>query len=405
MLKYKLLSADCHVVENSDAFARVQKEYPSRAPRIVENPQGMAPGLWYMVDGLEPMHVGYFALGHLIDKPEGRKNIQMYQNSSSFKKSVNDFVESYRFEDFKEDWEPSAYLKALDRDNVEATIIYASWARYNYTQDDPKFQRSILNSYNEWMLETFASYAPKRLFPAPMISILDVDLAVKDMTDYVKRGCKTVHFPTTIVDSGYYEKKYEPLWAAAVDLDIPISVHANSSQGRPMKLHGVKKREFDPVKYVLNANQNGLGQGAGWEFVSNLMFSGVFDRYPSLKVVASEFKMADAAHTYEMVDYNMGRLATYDPDRNVYKRPPSEYLRENVYISFEESRSIVLTAPLYGADNYMWGSDYPHFQSVWPYSSKLVEAACKGLNAKIIRKLARDNLNKVYKLRPSRTNA
>jgi predicted TIM-barrel fold metal-dependent hydrolase len=398
MINYKLFSADCHVTEHPDAFKRVQKEYGDKAPRVVENPQGLAPGLWFMVDGLEPMHVGYFSLGHVIDKPDGRQNIQMYQNSSDYKKQVNDFVEGYRYEDFRQDWDAPEYLKSLDRDNVECAIIYASWARYNFTHDDAKFQRSILRSYNEWMLETFAAHAPKRLFPAPMISILDMDLAAKDMREYVKRGCKTVHIPTTIVDSGYYEDFYEPLWQTAVELDIPLSVHANSSQGRAMKLHGVKKREFDPKKYVINSKNDGLGgTNSAWEFISNLMFSGVFDRHPKLKVVASEFKMDNAAHTYEMIDYNMGRLATYDPERNPYKRWPSEYLKENVFFSFEESRSIVLTAPLYGEDNYMWGSDYPHFQSVWPYSTKLVDRACEGLPDKTVRKLVRDNANKIYK--------
>ena len=96
MLDYKLISADCHVTEHPDAFKRVQKEYADRAPRVVENPQGLKPGLWFMVEGLEPMHVGYFSLGHVIDKPEGRKNIQMYQNSDVFKKQVDDFVTGYR---------------------------------------------------------------------------------------------------------------------------------------------------------------------------------------------------------------------------------------------------------------------------------------------------------------------
>jgi hypothetical protein len=202
MLDYKLISGDCHLVEHPDAFARVQKEYPERAPRIVENPQGMAPGLWFIIEGLKPMQVGYFAMGHVVDKPDGRQNIEMYQNSASFKESIKNFVEGYRFEDHREDWEPNAYAKALDVDNVEATILYASWARYNYAEDDPKFQRSILNSYNEWVMETFAVDHKKKIFPAPMISILDVDLAVKDMARYVKLGAKTLQVPTTILDGG-----------------------------------------------------------------------------------------------------------------------------------------------------------------------------------------------------------
>ena len=99
----------------------------------------------------------------------------------------------------------------------------------------------------------FASGAPKQLIPAPMISVLDIELAVKDMREYVKRGCKTVHLPTTIIGSGYYEPIYEPLWQTAVELDIPLSVHSNSSQGRPMKLHGLAKSDTDPRKYVIGS--------------------------------------------------------------------------------------------------------------------------------------------------------
>ena len=399
MLDFKLMSADCHIVEHPDAFARVQKEYGDRAPRVVENPQGLSPGLWYIIEGLKPMRCGYFGLGHVVDKPNGRQNIEMYQNSASFKKSVSEFMENYRFEDYKEDWEPDAYMKAMDVDNVEAAIVYAAWARYNFAQDDAKFQRSILNSYNDWIMETFAAHGAKRLFPAPMISILDVDLAVKDMRRYVKMGAKTVHIPTTIIDSGYYEPIYEPLWATAVDLDIPLSVHANASQGRPHAIYGSGKRDYDPRKFVINrGNEGNGGPDTAWEFVSNLLFSGVFDRYPSLKVGVAEFRVDNASHTYEMIDYVTGRHAAHDAEKNPYKKSPSTYLRENVFFSFEESRSIVMTAPFYGEDNYMWGSDYPHFQALWPYSPRLVEAACEGLSPEITRKVARDNVNKLYRL-------
>jgi predicted TIM-barrel fold metal-dependent hydrolase len=234
-----------------------------------------------------------------------------------------------------------------------------------------------------------------------MISILDVELAVKDMRDYVKRGCKTVHIPTTIVGSGYYEPIYEPLWQAAVELDIPLTVHANSSQGRSMKLHGLAKRKKAPHEYVINSefeNNRFGGPMSAWEFVSNLLFSGVFDRHPSLKVVCSEFQVNSAASTVEAIDYRVGRSATYDSERNAYKRKPSEYLRENVYFAFEDSRSVCLTTPYYGEDNYIWSSDYPHFQTIWPNSLAMLEENCEGLKPELPRKLGRDNINKLYKL-------
>lgn len=397
MPDFKLISVDSHMTEHADCFLRVQKEFGDKAPRVVENPEGIGKGLWFIMEGLEPMHVGYFALGHVVEKPHGRKEMLVYRNSAEFKKKVTEFRENYRYEDNKADWHAPEYLAALERDGVEAALVYASWARYNYHVTDAKLQRSIFRSYNEWMFD-FVSHAPKQLFFAPLLSILDVDLACADMREYVKRGCKTVHLPTTIIGSGYYEPIYEKLWATAVDLDIPLSVHANSSQGKQMKLHGLKARDYDPRKYIIRGDFNPLGGPmAAWEFMSNLIFSGVFDRYPSLKVVASEFQMSDAAAAYESIDYRVGRAATYDSDRNTNKRWPSEYLLENCYFGFEDSRATVLTAPFFGQDNFMWSNDYPHFQTPWPHSRRIYDENCAGLDPAIARKMGRDNANKIYK--------
>lgn len=397
MPDFKLISVDSHMTEHADCFLRVQHEFGDKAPRVVENPEGIGKGLWFVMEGLEPMHVGYFALGHVVEKPHGRKEMLIYRNSAEFKKKVTDFRENYRYEDNKADWHGPEYLAALDRDGVEAALVYASWARYNYHVTDAKLQRSIFRSYNEWMFD-FVSHAPKQLFFAPLVSILDVDLACADMREYVKRGCKTVHLPTTIIGSGYYEPIYEKLWATAVDLDIPLSVHANSSQGKPMKLHGLKARDYDPRKYIIRGDFNPLGGPlAAWEFMSNLIFSGVFDRYPSLKVVAAEFQMSDAAAAYEAIDYRVGRAATYDSDRNANKRWPSEYLLDNCYFGFEDSRATVLTAPFFGQDNFMWSNDYPHFQTPWPHSRRIYDENCAGVDPAIARKMGRDNANKIYR--------
>ena len=397
MRDFKLISVDSHMTEHPDCFLRVQKEFGDKAPRVVENPEGIGKGLYFLMEGLEPMHVGYFALGHVVEKPHGRKEMLIYRNSDDFKKKVTAFRENYRYEDNRADWSAPEYLEAMERDGVEAALVYASWARYNFHIADPKLQRSLFNSYNEFMFD-FVSHAPKRLFFAPLLSILDVDLACADMRDFVKRGCKTVHIPTTIIGSGYYEPIYEKLWATAADLDIPLSVHANASQGKPMKLHGLKAREYDPRKYIIRGDFNPLGgPQAGWEFMSNLIFSGVFDRYPNLRVVASEFQMSDAAAAYESIDYRVGRAATYDSERNTSKKWPSEYLAENCFFGFEDSRATVLTAPFFGKDNFMWSNDYPHFQTPWPHSVKIFEENCEGIDPVIARRLGRDNANRIYK--------
>ncbi|HTI88147.1 MAG TPA: amidohydrolase family protein, partial [Alphaproteobacteria bacterium] len=91
------------------------------------------------------------------------------------------------------------------------------------------------------------------------------------------------------------------------------------------------------------------------------------------------------------------RAATYDRERNLNKKWPSEYLAENCYFGFEDSRATVLTAPLFGKDNFMWSNDYPHFQTPWPHSRRIFDENCEGLDPAIKRKLGRDNANKIYK--------
>ncbi|HEY7062210.1 MAG TPA: amidohydrolase family protein [Chloroflexota bacterium] len=393
MLDFQLISADTHVAEHPDAWARVQREYGDRAPHVVQDPPGLSEGLWIITDGLEPMRSAYFALGHIVAKPEGISNMEQWEDPRAFQRRMLEFNETFRYEDYPGGWEPTAHLRDMDRDGVEAEIIFSSPTRFNYSQTDAPFQRAIFRSYNEWIME-FASAAPRRLFPMPLISILDVDAAVADMREYVKRGCRSVHIPTQILGSGYFEPRYEPLWATAAELDVPLTVHSNSSQN--LSRHHVDQgaREFDPRKQIMRTTR----QVPAVEFVSNLIFSGVFDRYPTLQVVCSEFECHWVAGLVQRVDYNLGRESTYDPERNLNKRLPSEYLRENVSFSFEDDRAGMLTVPLYGEDNLMWGNDYPHHQTTWPYSRPGLEENCAGLDPAVVRRLGRENVSRVYKL-------
>jgi len=397
MPDFKLISADCHISEPPEAFARVAKEYGDRAPKVVENPQGYGPGLWIIGEGLTPMRSAYFGMGYVIEKPKGR-GMSIYANGEHFKKKVQDYLKNFRYEDYPQGWEPSAYLGALDQDGIEAALIFPSWARYNYVQSDAKYQRSIFRSYNEWVLD-FAAYSPKRLFPVPMLSILDIDLAIADMKEYIKRGCKTVMIPTTIDGSGYYEDMYEPLWQTAEDLGIPLTVHSGSSQGRAMVSHGDSARKGDPRTYIIHKPvTNAAGAQAAWEFVSNLIFSGVFDRHPKLKVACAEFEVGEAASVVHSIDYNYGRVSMLDPEKTINKRWPSEYFFENIYFSFEDDPALVRATGIYGENNFIWGSDFPHHMTTYPLSPQALDASFEGIDPNVARKLARDNAIKLYQL-------
>jgi predicted TIM-barrel fold metal-dependent hydrolase len=78
---------------------------------------------------------------------------------------------------------------------------------------------------------------------------------------------------------------------------------------------------------------------------------------------------------------------------------PSECIKRQVYITFQDDRLGVLAAEHLGmAENYLWASDYPHGGSTWPHSQEIVKAQCVGIPEKIARKLTWENAAKFYGL-------
>jgi predicted TIM-barrel fold metal-dependent hydrolase len=227
-----------------------------------------------------------------------------------------------------------------------------------------------------------------------LIPIIDAKHAVEDIQHYAKLGFRTIQIPTRIKNSGYYEPMYEPIWSAVEDTGVVINVHTSITQGEA-RTHFEGPRQEDPWKRIAGlANRQVPSQ----QFLGNLIFSGVFDRHPKLKVVCAEFDVGWVANLVQQIDYWFGRESTYDSDRNVNKLPPSEYFKRNVYFTFQDDRAGALTTPVFGEDNYLWASDYPHGVTTFPYSKETVDRNFEGLDPVVKRKIARENALKVYNM-------
>ncbi|HEX6512164.1 MAG TPA: amidohydrolase family protein, partial [Chloroflexota bacterium] len=239
MADFKLISSDGHVNEPPAAWERVQKEYGDRAPKVVKDPPGVPPGTWLITDGVAPMGVSHFSIGIVADKPEGISSMDL----NKWQETI-DFNANYKIEDYPAGWEPSARIKAQDRDGVEAEVLFASPARFFYGLTDAPFQRAIFRSYNAWLHE-FCGYNPKRLIGMPLLTILDMEKTVEDIQELAKLGFKVAQIPSGIKDSGYYEPQYEPMWAAAEDAGLVLAIHTTSKQGE-QRTHFEGPRPFDP---------------------------------------------------------------------------------------------------------------------------------------------------------------
>jgi predicted TIM-barrel fold metal-dependent hydrolase len=388
MPEFKLISADSHVNEPPEAWARVQKQYGERAPRVVKDPPGVPKGTWLLIDGLPPVGLSHYSKGLVVGKNHGISEVEQEKHFETIR-----FNENFRYEDYPGGWEPAARLRDQDIDGVAAEILFSSAVRQLYSIADEPFQRAIFRSYNAWLQE-FCSHNPERLIGLAILSILDIEHAVADIGEYSKAGFRGVQIPTRIKDSGYYEAKYEPIWAALEETGMIVNVHTSATQGVARK-HYEGPRDVDPKKQSLGlANKQAPAQ----QFLGNLILSGVFDRHPRLKVVCAEFDVGWVANLVQQVDYWFGRASTYDAEKNINKQPPSAYFKSNAFFTYQDDRAGVLTTPVFGADNFLWASDYPHGVTTWPNSQATVERNCAGIDPAVKRKLNRDNVAKLYGL-------
>ena len=388
MPDFNLISADSHVNEPPAAWQRVQKHYGDRAPRVVKDPPGVPKGIWLIIDGIPPIGLSHYSKGQIAGKEKGISEVEQEKHFQTIR-----FNEQFRYEDYPGGWEPAARIKDQDTDGVEAEILFSSAVRQLYSIVDEPFQRAVFHSYNDWLHE-FCSHEPARLIGLATLSILDIEHTVADILEYAKLGFRGVQIPTRIKDSGYYESRYEPMWSALEETAMVVNVHTSATQG-VARTHYEGPREVEPRKQSLGfANKQAPAQ----QFLGNLILSGVFDRHPNLKVVCAEFDVGWVANLVQQVDYWFGRASTFDAERNINKLRPSEYFKRNVFFTFQDDRAGVLTTPVYGADNFLWASDFPHGVTTWPYSKETVDRNCEGIDPVIKKKISRENTARLYRL-------
>ena len=192
----------------------------------------------------------------------------------------------------------------------------------------------------------------------------------------------------TAVRTGYDQSEYEPFWAAAAALDLPLSLHtATRRQG---KIRGVGERT------LRDASSRATKVFYPAMSMCDLIFSGVFERHPSLIVAIVEFELAWVPHVLSAMDYTYRERHDEAIVRFRDGMIPSDFFRRNVVLSFQEDAIGIRLRDVIGVDNMMWGSDYPHSESTFPQSRKILAEIFAGVPDDEQAKIAGGNTARVY---------
>ncbi|MCB0997180.1 MAG: amidohydrolase [Acidimicrobiales bacterium] len=275
----------------------------------------------------------------------------------------------YRFDEVRPGSHlPEEHLRDNAADGVWASVLYPSVATILYGYDDTALVQRLARVYNDWIAE-WCSHDPTRLCGVAVLDVDDVDAAVAELERVRARGLRTALIPVSPpTERPYLDPAYDPLWAAAADLDMPLSLHIATN--RP------------PDEWRTLWSQWGF-QGADRfvrDSLAQMIFSGVFERHERLRVVSVEHEASWVPHFLARIDETYTQRT---PREGWYRLSddtlPSELFRRNVMTSIIEDRHAVMFRDEIGVDLLMWGSDYPHAESTFPRSVELLDEMFAGV--------------------------
>ncbi|HEU5301627.1 MAG TPA: amidohydrolase family protein [Acidimicrobiia bacterium] len=265
--------------------------------------------------------------------------------------------------------EPHARLQAMDRDGVEAEVLYSevsAFRHYPYMKDG---FREASDAFNR-VFQDFASADPKRLVPAYQVPLMDIDFAVKQVQALASDGARAVHIPTFPSEVGlpeYHDERYDPVWAAISESGMKISQHL----GLVASLFDLLRRDPTPQKAIFTS-QPCLRLA---ETIGFWILPGVLARFPELKIVLVEPSLGWVPFYLDVLD----SFAEGPYDFPALDEKPSSYFHRQMYLTFvDDPRGLEHRHDL-GVDRIMWSTDFPHPATSWPNSHAIVEKNFAGI--------------------------
>lgn len=365
-----VVSADSHVIEVPDLWEKgMPPSFKERAPKVYFDEKRDA---WmFGSPDVAPQAVGgLFMAGR---KPE----------------EINTFRKAGFSVARQGGWDPIARLKDMERDGVLAEVLYPSLGLGLYCVEDATLQEALFRAYNDWLID-YCSKVPNRLFGIALLSMFNIENAIVEMERCKQNGMSgsmiwQVPHPGFPFSSPHYER----FWAASQELEMPVHLHILTGFGESMKRQTSKGIQ----RYRIGVNQTREIEDA----LFDVIFSGVLERYPRLKIVSVENEIGWMPFWLGQCDKAFRRHRAIEP--LAIDKAPSEYFYRQVFATFFNDHVGGRLFSWWGADNCMWSNDYPHQNSTWPNSRAVIKRDMGDLAATDRKKLLCGNVAKLYSLK------
>jgi predicted TIM-barrel fold metal-dependent hydrolase len=260
--------------------------------------------------------------------------------------------------------EPAPRLELMDELGIDRALMWPTLASLveERLRDDPDATHVVVHALNEWMHEHWTFGYEGRIFPTPVITLPILDRAIAELEWVLERGAKIILVRPAPVP-GYRGSRsfalpeFDPFWERVQEADVVVGMHASDSgyQRYINEWEGVRDDEFTPF-------QGGSGFAAivghaGRPIVDTIASAighGLCTRFPRLKIAPVE----NGSNWVRGLLHDLEGAYAFNP--HLFEEDPVEVFKRNIFVHpFHEEDPKGLIA-LLGADNVLFGSDYPH---------------------------------------------
>ena len=357
----RLFSADSHVNETEDCWAEIDPAFRDRRPRGRFDPER---GAELIVPGLDfPIPSGKLSRAGI---------------------PYTDWSRPLRWEELHPaGHDPKTRLAVQDADGIAGEVLYPSAGLVICQHEDVAYKAACFAAYNRW-LAAFCEPDPARLVGIGMAALPSPEEGVKELESIAAAGFRGVMLCGDPAFEDYDHPSYDPIWEAAVALGLPISFHILTV--RDPYIWNVRGPQVIQQVVTLRGIQN---------IILMMIFGGVFDRHPGLRVVMAENDAGWIPHFCFRMDHAWERHR-HSLASGPLGRPPSEVMHECVYATFQDDSSVRHVVDAVNVDRIMWASDFPHGDGTYPESRRISQAVTEGLREADRRRILVDNATELY---------
>jgi len=378
----RVIDSDTHLSEPYDLWtSRAPQQWKERVPQVKE----INGKRTWVING--DTQLGYAAPASVI-----RKNGEKIRGWGFMQCRMEDVHQG--------SFDIKARLRYMDETGIWAQIIYPNFLGFGgqrASQLSEDIRLISFQIYNDAMAE-IQQESGHRMFPMAMLPWWNIDMCVQEAIRCHKMGLHGVNMNNHphshgLPDLGH--RDWDRLWEVCSDLNLPVNFHIGASEE--------SASWFTSMPWPSQTPDQKLALGSAMLFVnnagvlSNMIFSGVLERFPKLKLASVESGVGWIPFVLEALDYQMEEEVPGASE--ILSMKPSDYFRRQIYACFWfERKGLRAALEALGPDNLMFETDFPHPTCLYPAALSYPAEGLAGVNHEMLRKLMSTNAAKVYSI-------